>query len=85
MTATRYLTRICCDYAVNNLPCTSYTVTTWASEQPRMSFYADNAYQAYDLVLMKAIYRSMQVTVIDARGNEISLHEIARMAGRLRE
>ena len=63
----------------------SFTVTTWGLKQPRMSFHADNPYHAYDLVLMKAIYHSLQVNVIDAAGNEISLDEIARMADRLSE
>ena len=89
MTATPYPTRICCDYArkaMRNMPSTSsFTVTTWGFQQPRMSFHADNAYHAYDLVLMKAIYRSLQVNVIDAAGREISLDEIARLADRLSE
>jgi hypothetical protein len=46
-------------------------------------FPAHNAYHAYDLVLMKAVYPSLQVTVTDAAGKEISLDDLARMANRI--
>ena len=62
-----------------------FTITTWGPNHPRLMFPAYNAYHAYDLVLMKAIYPSLQVTVTDAVGKEISLEDLTHMANRLSE
>jgi hypothetical protein len=50
-----------------------------------MRFQAFSASEAYDLVLSKAVYASLQVTVTDEAGKEISLEELSQLAGRLRE
>ena len=61
-----------------------FTVTTWGPERS-MRFQAFSASEAYDLVLSKAVYASLQVTVTDEAGKEISLEELSNLAGRLSE
>ena len=46
-----------------------FTVTTWGPERS-MRFQAFSASEAYDLVLSKAVYASLQVTVTDEAGKE---------------
>lgn len=40
-----------------------YTVTAWGFERPELAFRVDSAQQAYELVLNKAVYASLQVRV----------------------
>lgn len=62
-----------------------FTVTAWGRERPPMTFQARTASEAYDLVLNKAVYASLEVRVTDEAGEEISLEELSQLAGRLRE
>ena len=61
-----------------------FTVTTWGPERS-MRFQAFSASEAYDLVLSKAVYASLEVRVTDEAGKEISLEELSNLAGRLSE
>ena len=62
-----------------------FTVTAWGPERPEMTFRATSAGEAYDLVLSKAVYASLQARVTDENGKEITLEELSRLANRLAE
>ena len=53
-----------------------FTITTWGPERPQMTFTAATAAEAYELVLNKAVYASLQVRVT-RDGQELTLDELA--------
>ena len=58
-----------------------FIITAWGSERPPMTFRADSALLAYEIALNKAVYASLEVTITDRQGKEISfedLHDLAR-------
>lgn len=64
-----------------------FTVAVTAPGLDRLpiSFEANSAAEAYDLVLSKAVYDALEVKVTDEKGKEIGLDELSKLANRLAE
>lgn len=58
----------------------NFTITTWGPERPPVTFPASSAAEAYDIVLDKAVYASLQVKVTNNAGQEISLDQLSVLA-----